>query len=279
MSIPTLAEGMDDASKLIDGLRASDAQADTVARKSLIDPDYPTDVHLPGGYFDLDDQRFQNAVVRELTGRDEEIIGREAARASKDSYGPVLLKILECGVVSVGDDDADQELLDSLFMVDWDVLLLGIFIATFGTMLSWYTKCPECADEYKSNVDLRVVKTKDLGLDDRVFEVSARHEYHVSYPTGELARRGFTTKFKTTAEFTSMLLGGCVQDIDGTPVMGVRQVQDLPAGDRRAISSALLEGGPKLHLEAVKTTCGKCEAENSMTISLAAIFRTRGLGL
>ena len=279
MNIPTLEAGLDDANKLIDSLQSADANTASGASGYPFIP-YSSEVHLPGGYFDLDGNRFQTAQVRELTGWDEEIISRVVNKAKPDSYGLVLLTILKQGVVSIGDEPVTAELLDSIYMVDWDALLLGIFIATFGPELSWFSNCSSCGDDSKSTIKLDDVEVVDLDPKLLVFDVNGRsHGYAVSYATGESARKGFEKSYKTTAEFTTMLLSGCVQAIDGVQVISEKQIQNISTGDRRTISKALLTGGPEVNLNEVTTTCESCDAKNPAVLSLAAMFRTKGLGL
>ena len=84
-------------------------------------------VTLPGGYINATGEVITEAEVRELNGRDEE----EISKAS--SLGKVLLAILKRGTVRVGDEQVTEDLLDRLLSGDRDMLLLGIFKATFGT--------------------------------------------------------------------------------------------------------------------------------------------------
>ncbi len=83
-------------------------------------------VTLPGGYITATGEVIDEAEVRELTGADEEAI------AKAPNVGRALLTILQRGTVRIGEERADDKVLDSILSADRDVLLLAIFKATFG---------------------------------------------------------------------------------------------------------------------------------------------------
>ena len=88
-----------------------------------------TTVDLPGGYLTATGEVIRTAEVRELTGKDEEIISKT------DNLGKALMTILQRGTVKVGDLPADEKLLDELLIGDRDSLLLGILKSTFGSSI------------------------------------------------------------------------------------------------------------------------------------------------
>jgi hypothetical protein len=83
-------------------------------------------VHLPAGYIMPDGEVAKTAEVRELTGKDEELIGKTNGGFS------ALFTVLRQAVVKIGDVPATDAILDSLLIGDRDALLLGIYKATFG---------------------------------------------------------------------------------------------------------------------------------------------------
>lgn len=279
MSIPTLEEETKAANEMISSLNQAD---DLQQAESLLREPPSTEVFLPGGFYDFDGEVSRTAIVRELTGRDEEAIGREARKAADNkSYGKILVALLDRGVVQIGDEENTSEALDMIYMADWDALLLGVYTVTFGEDIQWTFLCPNCAEVSQSSINLNTdVDVKGLDSENRVFMVQGRRtEYKVALPTGETARKALITDFKSAADFNTCLLSGSLMEIGGTPVMGEEQVRDMPLGDRRKIQAEIQDRTPVVKLEAVRTTCTACEEEVDIPIPLAALFRSQGMGL
>ena len=95
------------------------------------DPEIPPNdlVDLPGGIIRADVIR--TAVVRELTGKDEEALARASQSLNPFHFVNTLL---ECGVVRFGQEDESEtrQLLKEALIGDRDALILGIRRATYG---------------------------------------------------------------------------------------------------------------------------------------------------
>lgn len=279
MSTPTLEEEVGAADALIRSLQSEDEHQQ---RDSRLREAPSTEVTLPGGFYDIDGSVYKTAQVRELTGRDEEAIGREAKKAAeKGSYGKILLMLLERGVVQIGDEENTSEALDLVYMADWDALLIGIYTATFGDTVDWRFQCTECLEEVDVEVDLKNdVEIKTLRDEDRLFTVQGRRsEYRVALPTGETARKAFLTDFKSIADFNTCLIAGGVREIDGVEIMTLDPIQNMPLADRKKVQDEIQKRVPSVKMEAVKTTCPACEEKQMLIIPLAALFRSQGVGL
>jgi hypothetical protein len=259
---PSLANGLIN--------QAMSAQATTTEPATIIPPS-DTLVHLPGGYISDAGEVIKTAEVRELTGRDEEII------AKSGNPGRVFSAILGRGVVSVGNIKATEAVLDNLLAGDRDALMLGIYKATFGNTATVNSFCAGCNEpvEVEVNVD-EDIKSKVLvdPKTDRTFTVSSRkHEYLVTLPNGAVQREISTSLDKSMAELTTILLQGTVLEIDGRSVLSPQQVLNMGVTDRRDVAEAIAEraSGPKF--EDTTVACQTCGGEVEVPISLGTLFR------
>jgi len=227
-------------------------------------------VTLPGGFIS-DGKVITTAEVRELTGRDEEALGRVT------NQGRIFSTILSRAVVSVGDQKATEGLLDGLLAGDRDALLLGIYKATFGPTAEVGTFCQSCK-EFKT-VEIEVdgdIKSKVLvdPINDRTFVVEGKKgEFLVTLPTGITQRELVAAEDKSAPELTTILLENTVLEINGSPVVSPVQVRNLGVMDRRSIVEAISSRSPGPKFETINVSCPDCEGEVVVPISLGALFR------
>lgn len=228
-------------------------------------------VHLPGGYVTADGEVHRTAQVRELNGRDEEAV----AKAS--TGGKALSTILSRATVSIGDIPVTEKMLDEVLSADKDALLLGIYQVTFGNTAELGAYCIGCQDVKNVEIDTRSdIQTKILvdAIEDRTFNVQGRSkEYAVTLPTGKAAKGLVDASDKTLAELNTLLLEYCVTAIDGKPVLGKFQIQEISVSDRRKILKELIERNPGPQFEDVTVTCPDCETEVVVPINLGALFQ------
>lgn len=236
-----------------------------------IKPPLDNMVNLPGGLITPTGEVFRVAEVRELNGKDEEAI----ARAS--NIGKALLTILQLGTVKVGDQPADESLLDNLLSGDLDAILLGIMKVTFGKTADIPALCGKC-EEYKVvTVDLdEDIKIKVLTdpINDRVFTVQGKKNlFTVRLPSGYTQKQLINNADKNEAEQTTILLESTVMKIDESPVFNKIQVQNLGISDRQSIVTQLNNrvAGPQFTDITVK--CPDCEGEVTVSINLGTLFR------
>lgn len=225
---------------------------------------------LDGGYMGIDGRWLTEFEVRELTGRDEEALGRVA------SSSRFILELLERGLVRVGDVPG-KDALDGLQAGDWESILLAIRSVTFGDAVDFTPMCFTCQTKYEITVhireDLRHVALE--GPQDLHFEFTGRHGsvYHVVLPTGSTQRKLLQNMELSMAEQNTVLLADCIESVDGRPFMGKGTVLDMPMADRRGLLAELSDRKPGPRLEEVTTLCPSCGAENAFPLSIAALFR------
>ena len=234
---------------------------------------YPSEslVLLPGGYINSAREVVKTAEVRELTGKDEEFIGKS------NSLSKAFSGLLERAIVSIGDELVTEDMVDQLLVGDRDALLLGIYKVTFGPVAELQGFCGGCA-EYKDvqiDVDEDIeVSTLKNPLDDRVFTVKGKkHKYLVALPTGITQKTLLNNSEKTVPELTTLLLEQTVLEIDDTPVISKLQAQGINLADRRKIGEELAKRAPGPKFNDIKVDCPDCEGKVVVPISLGALFR------
>lgn len=244
------------------------AQADPAYEAEITAPS-STIFSLDGGYIDDAGTWHTEFEVRELTGRDEEALGKVA------TSGRFITELLERGLLRVGSVHG-REALDSLLAGDWETVLLAIRSVTFGDEVDFSPLCRACGSDYTVTVRLSedIPRARLEGPDDVRFEYRGRHGnvYDVVLPTGRTQRMLLKTD-STAAEQNTLMLAECIRSIDGKPSLGRESVLDLPLADRRAILKEISQRRPGPRLEEVKTICPSCGAEDVLSISIAALFR------
>jgi hypothetical protein len=231
-------------------------------------PPSDTVVKLPCGYATFTGEVVREAEVRELTGKDEEAI----ARAS--NVGKALLSILSRGVVSIGNQRATEEMLDSLLTGDRDMLLLGIYKATFGNEAVVQGICNNCNELHDISIDLN----KDLKVrpftGSRKFTLKGKAgEIIVQLPNGFTQKELVENADKSVAELTTLLLENCVESIDDVAVVSKEQVQNLGITDRKTIAEEINKRSFGPLFEEVAVQCPKCEGEVNVPLNLGTLFR------
>ena len=261
------SENPDLVNSLVQSISAEEVQ---VAAADLLFP-VDTEVTLPGGFISPTGEVIKVAEVRELNGKDEEVISKAT------NPGKIFTTILSRGVVKVGKQSVDDVLLDSLFIGDREALLLGIYKATFGLTAEIAAWCDGCRD-YKTvgidiDSDIKVKPVNDI-VEDSLFLVKGRtNEFTISLPTGAAQREVIEASDRTTAELNTVLLYNTVRKINGKPVISRKQIEELGIQDRRAILAELSNRsfGPVFENQVVK--CPDCESEVVVPINLGTLFR------
>lgn len=226
-------------------------------------------VALPGGYITPAGDVLTSVEVRELSGRDEEVLGKIT------NPGRQFLTILSRGAVSISGEPITESILDAMLVGDRDAVMLGIYKATFGPDIDVQHFCAECGETTTHNVnvdnDIPVRKLEDPL--DREFEIVGRKTIRCALPTGAAQKAVLMDPDRTMAEMTTDILMTTVMEIDGASVISKSQVQDLGVVDRRKVSEALLEKSPGPQVGEAKGTCNSCGTTVVVGVNIGAIFR------
>lgn len=247
----------------------SNVEVAVPAPKVVIPLPPDTTVTLPAGLLDPFEGLITTAEIRELNGADEEAISK------LNDQGKVLLSILERATVKIGDKEATKEDLDSLLAGDREALLLAIRIATFGKDITLAPQCPHCGEMQKFEVDLeKDVEMKMLADEDRSFTIDCKiGKVVASLPTGSTQKALINATNKNAAELDTILLKGCIESINGMPVMNLQQIRDLGLKDRRELVKAITDRNPGPQLSDIKKNCESCDKEVALPLTLADLFR------
>lgn len=244
---------------------------DTTPEPAKITAPSDVQVNLPGGYVTTAGEVYRTATVRELTGKDEEVIVRGG------NVAKVFSTILLRGTTSIGDVPVTEDVLDSLLIGDREAILLGIYRMTFGEVAEIAAWCKGCGNQKIVGVDVQKdIKTKVLldPIEDRRFTVYGRkNEFLVALPTGLTEKKVSSSLDANPAEALSILLENTVISIDGRNVISKAQVQNLGVLDRRAIADQIAERNPGPQFEDIVVSCPDCEGEVNVPISLGTLFR------
>lgn len=234
----------------------------------------PTDgvVTLPGGYLTGLGEVYTTAEVRELNGLDEEVISRQP------TIGKALTTILSRAVVSIGNEPATEAMIDNLLSGDADALMLGIYKATFGSTVILNGYDSEAAAAKQVEIDLNkdlTIKSLLNPVEDRVFTVKGKKaSYTVKLPSRKTQKEMIYNADKTAGELNTILLEGCVIEIDGRAVLSKAQVQAIGIADRKTIIEAITSRNPGPQFGSIQVDCEDCAGGKvDVPISLGAIFR------
>ncbi len=229
-----------------------------------------TVVTLPGGYVTPAGEVIREVEVRELNGKDEEAIARST------NVGKALLTILSRGVVRIGEEKATEDMLDSLLAGDRDFLMIAIYKATFGNTAILQGICPDdnTFKEVEINIDEDVKIKAVLDVYQRNFTVDCKvGPVEISLPTGHTQKDLVNNADKTVAELTTILLENCVNTINGSPVIGKAQVQNLGVNDRKKIALEINSRNFGPIFDDIKVDCPDCDSEVLVPLNLGTLFR------
>lgn len=218
----------------------------------------------------------RTAVVREMTGADEEFLAALEIKNSF-SYAEYISALLKRTVLSIGDHDVKRfpDMVDSLIVGDRDLLFISVIKATYGKTRNFNTRCGSCGETSEVTVDL-----------DEEFEVQGTPEeaekkikvvlrdgtaVTLNLPTGGDSKY-VTKKGKTTAEQNTLMIARCAD----LPNMSLDQkeywARNMNLSDRNKLVAALLEIklGPKVG--EVNDPCPYCGEQITITLDWVSLL-------
>jgi hypothetical protein len=247
-------------------------------------------VTLPGGYVRDDGTLVREATVRELCGADEEELSKQVY--SRD-FAKLIDELLHRCVLTIGNQTATREMLDSLLIGDRDTLLQAIRVATYGDAMRIQLSCPVCEHKFKveyrfsEDVSIRqmqdyVVELEDgqkitLDAEERFYLIPLRRggNAEVELITGGVQRHVYNaeTSKLSTAERNTLLLQQCVKTIRGEAPFP-HDVRNMSSGDRVQILQFLGAAQPGPQWGEVKQSCPACDREFPLVIDVPTMFRS-----
>ena len=238
-----------------------------------IDPAPDTVVSLYVGLPGAEGDWQTTAIVRELTGADEEALASFEVKEGL-VYAEFMSFLLKRAVESIGNFKVSQnpEVIDQLVVGDRDRLFMGIIQATYGVQREYEVDCPSCAESNDVFIDTRAFPDKPLKksvIGGRItVTLKDGTEVTLRLPNGAdsvVSGKGA----KTTAEQNTLILSRCVQGIEGDPA---RWAKSLSMADRGKVIKQLLGAQPGPEIWEVKAQCAHCGHEFEMALDWASLL-------
>jgi hypothetical protein len=234
-------------------------------------------VDLPRGVL-LGGKRQTRIEVRELTGVDEEALGR--LRRADETYDLLLAR----GVVRMGDVDLTslplperQGYLRQLLTGERDALFLAIARVTYGDERKFPLTCDKCG----VSQDLLVTLSKDFPLTAGDEEIRNEYEYITSrnlrlayrLSTGFDQAAMLRKEGASLAEMNTLLLSNCIVSVNGDVVVDPTGfARDLPMRDRQGLLAEMSEKQPRVDLKA-SVSCIGCGEGQQVEFGWLDFFR------
>lgn len=236
-----------------------------------MEPAPDTVVRLLRGVYNKDLDTWETtAVVRELTGHDEEALS--AHNNNSTVYAEYMSFLLRRAVVSIGSISVkdNPEVIDELIIGDRDSLFLGIIKATYGPQREYQVVCNSCGGSNDVFVGVDEFPVKEATHDVReplTITLKNGKEVQFRLPNGAdsqvVARKG-----KTTPEQNTIMLSRCVIGIDN----GAEWAKNLNMADRAEIISKLLDAQPGPQIGEVKAQCAHCSEDMIIMLDWASLL-------
>jgi hypothetical protein len=238
----------------------------------------PTTVSLLRGVIDPESGEWQQiAIVREMTGEDEE----ELARLSnlKDlSYSEYTSALLRRAVVSIGTQTINHhpDTLDNLIIGDRDLLFLGVVKATYGNIREFSVNCGACnkINDVSVNLDddFPVTSSKSSITEPRVVTFKDGTEVKVKYLTGKDAQIIAEASDNPAEQNTAIVVRAVVWDDDRSESIKIQWSKGLSLADRKLVIDTVLDDQPGPTLEEVEAPCGHCDEKITMLLDWASLL-------
>jgi len=214
----------------------------------------------------------KTAIVRELTGADEEALASFEAKGSV-GYADYMSFLLRRAVESIGHINVKQEpgVIDSLIIGDRDKLFMAIVEATYGNIREYQVDCPSCEQPNDVFVDISTFPEKPLkeGIGPKV-STTLKDGTVVEFrlPNGQDSIEAIKTS-KTAAEQNTYLLSRCVTNVTGNTSIWAKE---LGLADRSKLIKTLLDAQPGPEIGEVKAQCADCGHEFPIMLDWASLL-------
>lgn len=234
-------------------------------------------------------QLITTAVVRELTGADEEALARAAVSGEPER---MLDSLLTCGVVALGSHRPNSQDLLDLAVANRDALLIGIRRATYGSEVKFdELRCQSCGEDFELLYDINdvpqgepITGTRLAGTHLLEIQVPLRRGGGVGLrlPTGSdqmAVLEQIRTKNINRAEQESLIMGRCLarryteQGEASAITDGLAAARALSMADRSAVVKAMDKARPGPRLEDASVTCPACERSTEVPLNIQSLFR------
>jgi hypothetical protein len=241
-------------------------------------------LELPGGVLDSRGQCFKTVIVRQLTGRDEELLADRRYKNAAQQVSEFLAQVL--AEVPGLDKPVSKELVSEMLIGDRDYLLLRLRQICLGDQVEQVMRCPAPACGQKADVEFLI---SELPVR-RVKTVQPVYEFDLSEPlrkddprSGHVALRLPTgldleaildCKDVNPAMANTKLFARVVKKLGREP-LSEAAARELPMRARQEITAFLktITPGPELKVE---IQCPHCGVDMSYPFDLYGFFLPNG---
>lgn len=259
-------------------------QDELAEAKEIIVGEAPTIADLPDTMFTLprgilrEGKWHARAEVRELTGVDEEVLGK--VRKPEETFDTMLT----LGVVRLGefdlagmDEGERRGWLNKLLIGERELLFLAIAKATYGDDRKYEYKCRNC----DTTLQLRVKISEDFkpkeipDIREKTFSYVTTKGQKISYRlvTGDDQAEVMRKQGASIAETNTLILSNCITEVDDSLVVDpVMFARSLPMRDRQAILADMIAHQPSVNL-LVEFPCDSCGEGQQVNFGWLDLFR------
>lgn len=228
---------------------------------------------LPTGYLDEAGVLHTTAVVKELTGEEEDILMSKRLPAHLKMQRVMENCVLSIGSHSAGEDSNWTDVLQSLTVTDRLFLIIQIRMTSLGNAYTFKTKCPnqQCNHLQEKVVDLAEFVINGMpDPDKRVWTGTlpkSKLTYRAKIQTGADEEKLFKAETATKDTVTLAMLAR-MQELDGKMPVTLGMLKKLGAEDRNHLRSEFKKHEGKLD-NVVDVTCNDCAQEFKTAIDVA----------
>lgn len=241
-------------------------------------------LELPGGILDNRGQCFKTVIVRQLTGRDEELLADRRYKNAAQQVSEFLAQVLT--EVPGLDKPVSKELVSEMLIGDRDYLLLRLRQICLGDQVEQVMRCPAPACGQKADVEfliselpVRRVKAVQPVYEFDLTEPLRREDPRSGHvvlrlPTGNDLEAILDCKDVNPAMANTKLFARIVR-MFGREGFSEAAARELPMRARQEITAFLktVTPGPELKVE---IQCPHCGADMSYPFDLYGFFLPNG---
>lgn len=249
--------------------------------------EWESTVELPIGYYgdDRSQQPSRLVTLRKMTGKEEALLSEPRLQGNGGKLVTALLA--SCITEIDGIATINESVLQNMYSVDRNFLLLKLRRLTFGDSMQARYQCPEClfinnAVEDLSQLEIRKLETGGLNisitLKDGYKDPDGNWQYELVFdlPKGIDEEVAASSRDKNPVRQGDVLLARCLQrvgDMDERRVnlLGTLIFSELSLADRKLIEKKLEENTPGTDLTR-HIVCDQCGAEFIATLDMTNFF-------
>lgn len=239
---------------------------------------------LPGGYILDDGVCHKEVKLRQLTGKEEEII---VGADSESNIPAILTRVLANCLERVGQiKEINAEIVRRLLICDRDYLLLKLRQITFGDRIDARVQCPNelCKKPMDIDFDIRKIEIerKDIGKGIFFHTLSSHSSYkdrdniihsEIEFRLPNVSDQEQIAEIYKVNQSMALtkLIARCLIRIGSISIVDEDLVQSLSIPARREINLRMQEVSPKVDLQ-INIRCPECGTNFSSPFDIQNFF-------